>query len=578
MTYLYYVALLVPMLLFIIPNKLSSRTQALIASTPIILIIVLRFGAGTDYFSYEYIYNSVDISSIKNFITNSLNVEVGYRLLMVVPRILNLPFHFFVVGIGLLMFVLYFKWIEDSSKNPVMSLLLFYSMFFLVWNLSALRQGFVLAIGTYAFYNKKFELKLHLKVIIIALLATVHISALLYAFFLICDKLNFNRKTLILIFLGSIIVSLLPIYKILPMFSFIPGISKVTNYIEGPIAVFNFAGIARLMMFAFVAFSYRFIENDLYDVRLAQNFLVGNSLFFLLKFSDLVAARMSAYTFILAIVLFVNIFQSLNQKKIITFGLSIVVSLTSFIYFQKEVSAYHLQVGIINPTQFITFDSILDYDRNVYYNRYNNLTYQRNACSDRKLEFKESLEKETQLVDYQAGDILIVVRSKDLFGVINQNRQWIIEPSFKGEPEIHGTVLKHNDSYYDLTLESRPVSELETEYENERALDEAFLNTEMNNNGMLFKNLHVSSRRLILEPHLIKQAVIEYSTEPTLYYRAKFSYLGYDTYIYMNQDQRPIVDHLFPSEGRFNRQGIMKIRGYCGIEIVSIDGTVLWME
>lgn len=575
MDYLFYIAILIPVLLYFLGNKLPIKLKWYLSLIVPIFIIITRFGIGTDYFSYEYIYNNLNYSSLEVFLSNPLNIEYGFALLMIIPRSLGLPYHFFAVILNLVMFSFFTLWIYDSSEDVLLSLILFLSMFFLIWNLSAFRQGLVLAIGTYFLFNKKKDYKPITRIILIILLASFHISALFYYILLIFKKVNWNQRKILMLFIASLIVAFLPIYKIVPYLTFFPGSAKLISYLGEPTTVFNFSGIARILMFTLV-FAFYKVKNDKFNRSLIDAFLLGNAMFFLVKFSDIVAARLSIFTFILASVIFVNIYVSLGFEKVMKLVTSFGIVLSAFMFFQKDVRAYQTEVGLINRSPLLKYTSINDVDRTQYYERYNNLTHQRELCLIRRDEFYDRYVYTTD--DYEANDVLFSVKYQGKYGILNQDQEWIINPTFNEKIPVQDQIVIMDGLYKDLSNQDTDQYNLAERFEESKRLDASFLSKEPINNGMTFKELHQTARRLVLQPHLIKQAIITYTPGEILTYTAQFSYLSYPSYIYMNADQRPLVNQVYPNFSRFDRRGIMNVKGYCGMETFDIKGNMLWME
>ena len=175
--------------------KISEKTKVIIMVFLTSIVLVSRYGVGTDYFPYQFLYESMDISSF----SLSDRLEPGFKILMYLFRMLNLSFHTFAVFLSLIIYGLTSFWIYWNSRYPSRSLYLYTSMFFLVWTLSALRQGLVMSIALILFFDKDIKLSIYVKLLIIAGLSTFHLSALILIPLVFIMELNFSKKNLLII-------------------------------------------------------------------------------------------------------------------------------------------------------------------------------------------------------------------------------------------------------------------------------------------------------------------------------------------------------------------------------------------
>ena len=142
-----YLTVLAPLLAHFIPTE-DKRVKLAISIAPAIFVILFRFGLGTDYFSYQYLYNNHDVTSfVEALKSQSYSMEVGFRILVYIFRSLYLPYQVFIATISLTIYAFFIKWIDDTDLDLSLSIMLLNGMFFVVWSLGAIRQGLILEIG-----------------------------------------------------------------------------------------------------------------------------------------------------------------------------------------------------------------------------------------------------------------------------------------------------------------------------------------------------------------------------------------------------------------------------------------------
>lgn len=107
------------------------------------LFLGLRYGQGTDYLAYCYIFNHISSLDDVIFNPNHLHSEIGFRFLC---WIFNNDFVFFVFCISTFEMLMLYRFLNNYSDNKLLSLVLFFPTFYLVYYFSALREGIVIAI------------------------------------------------------------------------------------------------------------------------------------------------------------------------------------------------------------------------------------------------------------------------------------------------------------------------------------------------------------------------------------------------------------------------------------------------
>ncbi len=111
------------------------------------VLLCLRYGQGTDYITYEAIYNSiplvVDFSSGYFF---GASPEIGWRLLCALFRAFGAPFWVFTAALGLAEMLLLHRVMTKYTAFRTAGLFLAYPVLFIVYMLSGLRQGLAMCL------------------------------------------------------------------------------------------------------------------------------------------------------------------------------------------------------------------------------------------------------------------------------------------------------------------------------------------------------------------------------------------------------------------------------------------------
>lgn len=108
-------------------------------------MLVLRFGQGTDYFSYlDYYYRMSDTGI--HVPVPDVHGEIGYQFLTNVFRLLHLPFEAWVALLSVIQMACLLRFLRLYHIDCVLSLLLAVPTLYLTYFVSGLRQGVAMAV------------------------------------------------------------------------------------------------------------------------------------------------------------------------------------------------------------------------------------------------------------------------------------------------------------------------------------------------------------------------------------------------------------------------------------------------
>lgn len=584
---MYYLPLVLGTVLLIIP-KISKRLKVIAFTVPLILLTAFRFGIGADYFSYQVLYESMNVSSLASLFSSNERIEFGYRILQGLFVKADLSYQVFTATISILCLILITRWIFKTSQNPLLSCLLFYAMFYFVWILSAHRQMIVLTIGTTYFFSNTKHKSVLKSIALVLLLSTIHLSALMYLSVIIIDALDikWNKKNLMILFIASLIFSIIPLGDILSKISFIP--SRITDYFNTSFKLTDFASVIRIGYFLFIIFFYDKITNSFENKRLVDYTLLGFIFFFFLSFSGIGAARFVIYFFILTVITLPMILDTYLDSKVL-YRLGLVASIAYCSLFTlKETRTAISQSGYISDSAILTFESIFDKD----YRSFNNIhaRYLLRKEEDTLLFRKRGpIEQSRQLVPFDETDSNIVVsdRFTGKFGVMNEDGDWSVYPDFKSQPTLYGSVLvetipltySNKIVYHDLSGQNRSQEAMLLDIQ-EHLLEETLFNqtSETYSKEIEYEALPDSVKQLIPEFEFVKAIQEVGFSAPFNYKIIGFNYYDKQYYVYVNEDDTLISDMLSIRYLRISKDGFLRIQNTIGVQIVNKRGEVIWFS
>lgn len=317
------------------------------------IVLVIRYGQGTDYVEYEKMYKYILVTD--SLYSNSLaHGEYGWYLLMSLSKRIGMEFEGFIALIGIIMMVMIYKTINRYSNNPIFSLCLLYPTYYLTYFFSAMRQG--LAMSLFIYYGLKFlEEKRYINYIFLVLcLSQIHTASLILLVIPICYVLLKLNKV-IFVLLSCIITACL--YSV-GMFSHIMQ-QYSTSYSEIDISYLAIA--LRVIVFVIISFQHYIIWNTISlsiinhkkqtEKFLYSIYIIGFLIFIALSpfatLSQRVTMPFKAIEFIL-IPLQIYIINELKNSR----GLGVSI-LTIKLFNKKRIMALSLLLIIILNVEFV---------------------------------------------------------------------------------------------------------------------------------------------------------------------------------------------------------------------------------
>lgn len=348
---MFYIIFLIGFLLSLFNKRMFFYFFALILA----ITASMRYGIGPDYFSYEYLFNRLQLSPIDEFKYGVDNQEIGFRMLGSLLKELGFSYQQYLMFFAAIDLFFLIKISKRYSKNPTLTLLFYFSFYYLTWTISAIRQSATIAIGLY-YLLKCIEEKKGLKLVSVSLLLSlIHAGSLILIPMYLLSKIDFKKKQLLSISVISIILSAIPTGFVISKLTWIPFLNRVIPYINTQITfnLLDFQGLGRLffLILAFVFYDHYAKQNDMYK-KTINLYILSISLYFVLQFSELTAGRLGIYGKYLDIIFLANVlylYKFRVNRLLYTFG----VFALCLVYLYKDSTA--LATAIFNKNNEVTF-------------------------------------------------------------------------------------------------------------------------------------------------------------------------------------------------------------------------------
>ncbi|ALV21538.1 EpsG family protein [Carnobacterium antarcticum] len=357
-------------------GSLKSKKNKFFFITFLLILIILsfvRYGIGPDYFSYNFLYERLSISPIQEFKYGIDNQEILFRVLGSTLKNIGLSYQQYLGTLAIISLYFITKTCWKFSHKPYMSLFLYYSFFYFVWTFSGLRQGLTISIGMYYFLKFKSENKNIKFFIMIIILSQIHYSIIVLIPLYYLSNINWSKKGLTNLSAVSIFISLLPIGKVIPLISGIPVINRIVPYVNvnySILNVFDFQSFARIFFLIMGIWYYDQFTKINYKSKIIMNtYILSIDIYFILKFSETTASRLSIYGFYLLILILPNIYSLYNKKKNKIIFQLLIILLTST-YFLKEIITMGSNAGIYSENFYVPYTNIYNKDDYVFKSRY----------------------------------------------------------------------------------------------------------------------------------------------------------------------------------------------------------------
>lgn len=451
---MYYFTFAYLFVLVLIADKLDEKKKIFLAFLPLFLIVLLRYGVGADYFSYENIYYEVNPDNFYGTLSRMSNIDVLYKALNILALKIGLSYHAFVTIIATTLTAITLKWLKNNSPNFALSVLLHFSMLFIYWNLSALRQGIVVTVLLYVFFNGKKDFSLKTKLIVSAVAFFMHSTAIIVPITYLISELKWTKKTFLILLILSPLSRVIVRPEILNLFSGLPLADRVISYFSyDTISYLSFPTLLRFTFFMTILFHYDKLKINFPKHITMLNFsLVSLLMYFYLPLPMVVGTRVTIFGYYLTTIIFPMIISLYDSKKIYSVLLSGVMA-WSFVSFTNEYLKLVDRTGYDKSVHQLNFETVLEKNRNHFNNGYAMHMQVRDA-NQLWLEnspLKTKVEKEYEVADtrYVEGQeyLSVYFPFNKMYGVIDSQGDVLTLPIYSRRAPIYNNIREIEVGY-----------------------------------------------------------------------------------------------------------------------------------
>lgn len=349
-------------------QKRTPRGLYIIAFAVLTAMLCLRFGQGTDYFSYANIYHNLPANPLAAIRVDHIHSEIGWKALCGAFRWMGFSFPAFIMVLSGYMMVLFGRFLRMyGGQRKMLALLICYHTLYLTYFSSVLRQGIVAATFLGLLLPMLIRRDYVKYYVISAALLLIHsVAAVLLVLPLLRGiQLKFRHLVTIAVigFLLGVVFSLVDIGVILSRF--LPIV-----YLGGS-DVSLVALCERIATFAVVCFCYYVYlqgnepsQNDKLFI-VFKVYAIGVFLYNILMWSALISSRTVYFFKVVEVVLLCACIGKTKRSRALVLAYCIVLSLVMYV---KNLDSYLEQANYHNASvadfpyvSIFNREDILDY-------------------------------------------------------------------------------------------------------------------------------------------------------------------------------------------------------------------------
>lgn len=282
-------------------SRRTSWSLFRIAFILLSLLTMVRYGVGTDFYNYEYIYK-ITPALDEGGLSDVFHGEIGYLFLSSVFKTFGISFWLFNAVFAFVSMYLFYLGIKKYCDYPLFSLLIFYSVFYFTYPFNAIRQGLTIAafwgILLHFLINRKYKVYT-IWTIIFSLFHTSILFALIFPLIL---KIRLNGRIVMILFLIALIFPTQRIISVVtPSFLY----AALNTYLDVEVSLTAF--FARLIFWIPIIYfmikapkqSYAYVGLE----KILNLFLWGIFVYLMFLSLSFIASRLNVYTRILEVIL-----------------------------------------------------------------------------------------------------------------------------------------------------------------------------------------------------------------------------------------------------------------------------------
>lgn len=298
----------------------------------------LSVGADTSAYYYSYLnvkhmsFNELFQNVFVKTVSNTGNKDPGYDLFVKLTQIISEDYQVFLMIVALIFMIPFIIWVWSESKNPLISFVLYSSLFYAFFAITGIRQtistALVVLVGDRLIKERKL-----IPFLIVAFVASlIHMSSLVFVPFYFLSRLKIRQKTVVLAGLACA-TSFVFKSQLKNIFIFISGYEDYSaTYTGAGTSTFTFL---LLILFVLSIFAYRrdeYIEEN-------QRFYIALylAMFFVpLTWLNPSAMRIVQYFSIYLVLLIPEMIEAVFSEKSKTIATVLVVCLLVVLLFRSN--------------------------------------------------------------------------------------------------------------------------------------------------------------------------------------------------------------------------------------------------
>lgn len=343
-------------------QKINSKYIFFSLYILISLIAIFRFGVGADYPGYYYAFqevSSANINSIRELLIINAHGEFGYLFLVYLFGKLGFTFCELAILIATITMLLYYYFFKKYCSYSILSLLVFYAIYFIVYPFNVIRQGLTISLFLAILIPLLFEKKYILYVLYTLLGSLFHYSLLIVLILPFILKIKIKSEVIyFLIMLGLIF----PIGDVVLKMNLFVNIAALSYYLDDSSNIL--ALLNRLIFIIPSLYFYNKSEKNSIERKMALISIIGLLIFIHFRSYSLISSRITVYFKVVEIYLLVKYIKEIKLKSNRMFMYSL-FSIMLFVIFIKALNtdiAYLKYFG-----NFPQYKSIFEYQ---IYNNY----------------------------------------------------------------------------------------------------------------------------------------------------------------------------------------------------------------
>lgn len=346
-------------------RKYDDRKRFLLVLFPFLLVIFIRYGIGADYFSYESIYEKVNPNSISATIERMPKIEPMYLIINYIAKKAGISYHIYSGLFATSLTLMILRWLQKNSPNFELSALLYYSTLFIYWNISAMRQGLVVTVLLFVYFNKEYEFTMWQRLLTVAISFFIHPTAIIVPILYLIAQFPWEKvEFYFLLILAPIFKEVVKIIiSVIP--PTLPYIGKIYRYVDyDSIQIVSGPSFMRIAFIVFIVHHYVRLLERYPKYRVMFNFsLLGLIMYFYLPTAMVVGTRTTIFGYYLIIIIFPMILNLYKSKEIYTIVLYGLLGL-SFVSFYNEIDKLVDRSGYKYDMHQLNTETIIQKNRN----------------------------------------------------------------------------------------------------------------------------------------------------------------------------------------------------------------------